>query len=242
MMDKPLYAVVPGVAVATRILRLVKFRCKKNILPYLTSIELRGPTDMADLQEKNANHTKDETGHEDIPAGHIVDYISGKLVKATPEEVEAVQVFAQRLVEDFGYPKEVITTRPQFRVRPRPSAERTRGYPVDIAVFDELRTCTTNAKPAEKQLNSGFWFARNIGPSAERTRGYPVDIAVFDDTAKLEDNAFILVECKRKRPARMAKNNYNSTSPCLLPKLVFGSMETTISIFIRNIFRTRWEP
>lgn len=109
---------------------------------------------MADLQEKNGNHTKDETGHEDIPAGHIVDYISGKLVKATPEEVEAVQVFAQRLVEDFGYPKEVITTRPQFRVRPRPSAERTRGYPVDIAVFD--------------------------------------------DTAKLEDNAFILVECKRK--------------------------------------------
>ena len=109
---------------------------------------------MADLQEKNGNHTKDETGHDDIPAGHIVDYISGKLVKATPEEVEAVQVFAQRLVEDFGYPKEVITTRPQFRVRPRPSAERTRGYPVDIAVFD--------------------------------------------DTAKLEDNAFILVECKRK--------------------------------------------
>ena len=109
---------------------------------------------MADLQQENGNQPEEENSADDIPIGHIIDYISGNLVRATPEEVEAVQVFAQRLVEDFGYPKEVITTRPQFRVRPRPSAERTRGYPVDIAVFD--------------------------------------------DEAKLEDNAFIIVECKRK--------------------------------------------
>lgn len=32
--------------------------------------------------------------------GYIIDYISEKEVKATPEEVEAVQVFAKQLVED----------------------------------------------------------------------------------------------------------------------------------------------
>ena len=90
----------------------------------------------------------------DLPPGHISDYISGGTVRATPEEVEAVQVFAKRLVEDFNYPKELITTRPQFRVRARPSGQRSRGYPVDIAVFSDQR--------------------------------------------KLDDDAYILVECKRK--------------------------------------------
>lgn len=67
-------------------------------------------------------------------SGYINDYISGKQVRATPEEIEAVQVFARRLVEDFGYPKASITTRPQYRVRRSPS-EKTKSYPVDIAVF-----------------------------------------------------------------------------------------------------------
>ena len=89
-----------------------------------------------------------------VPAGYLVDFISGKLVRKTPEEVEAVQVLARRLVEDFGYPKKLITTRPQFRVRPRPSSKSTRGFPVDIAVFNHER--------------------------------------------RLEDDAVILVECKRK--------------------------------------------
>ena len=90
----------------------------------------------------------------DLPAGHITDYVSGHPVRATPEEVEAVQVFAKRLVEDLNYPKELIATRPQFRVRARPSGQRSKGYPVDIAVFSEQR--------------------------------------------KLDDDAYILVECKRK--------------------------------------------
>lgn len=64
----------------------------------------------------------------------IKDYISREEVVATPEEVEAVQVFSRRLVEDFGYPKEHIQTRPQYRVRQRPSDE-AKSYPVDIAVF-----------------------------------------------------------------------------------------------------------
>ncbi|MGE0705485.1 MAG: N-6 DNA methylase [Vicinamibacterales bacterium] len=66
--------------------------------------------------------------------GEIVDYISGVHIRATPEEVDAVQVFSHRLVEDFGYSKTQIRTRPQFRVRRSPSDEGG-SYPVDIAVF-----------------------------------------------------------------------------------------------------------
>ena len=64
----------------------------------------------------------------------LTDFISGEQVRATPEEVQAVQVFARRLVEDYGYSKDRIRTRPQYRVRRRPSDEG-RSYPVDIAVF-----------------------------------------------------------------------------------------------------------
>lgn len=69
-----------------------------------------------------------------VPTGTITDYISGREVKATREEYEAVQVFAKRLVEDFGYKKSQIQTHPQFRVRSSPS-DKDRSYPVDIAVF-----------------------------------------------------------------------------------------------------------
>jgi type I restriction enzyme M protein len=67
-------------------------------------------------------------------SGYIRDYISGVEVKATAEEVDAVQVFSRRLVEDLGYEPGQIQTRPQFRVRRAPSDER-KSYPVDIAVF-----------------------------------------------------------------------------------------------------------
>jgi len=66
--------------------------------------------------------------------GYLIDFISGQEIKATPEEVEAVQVFAKQLVEDYNYPKEHIQTRPQFRVKVRPS-DTKKEYPVDIAVF-----------------------------------------------------------------------------------------------------------
>lgn len=91
---------------------------------------------------------------EEAAAGYVLDYVTRQPVRATPEEIEAVQVFARRLVEEFGYPANLITTRPQFKVRSRPSEPGTRGYPVDIAVFSDAR--------------------------------------------KLEDDAFILVECKRR--------------------------------------------
>jgi len=77
----------------------------------------------------NKAHIQDE-----LKPGYIRDYISGKVVKATPEELQAVQVFARRLVEDYGYSKSQLQTHPQFRVRKRPSDEE-KSYPVDIAVF-----------------------------------------------------------------------------------------------------------
>ena len=66
----------------------------------------------------------------------IDDFISGKSLRATPEELFAVQPFVKILVEDFNYPKEYIQTRPQFRVKKRPSSSPHKGYPVDIAVFN----------------------------------------------------------------------------------------------------------
>ena len=65
--------------------------------------------------------------------GYIKDYISGEEIKATPEEVEAVQVFSEILVEDYGYPKEQLQTRPQWRVKVRPS-DTKKEYPIDIGV------------------------------------------------------------------------------------------------------------
>ncbi|MDR2902030.1 MAG: N-6 DNA methylase [Lactobacillales bacterium] len=68
--------------------------------------------------------------------GYLIDFISGQEVKATPEEIEAVQVFSRGLVEDYGYPKENLQTRPQFRVKSRPS-DGVKEYPIDIAVFSK---------------------------------------------------------------------------------------------------------
>lgn len=66
--------------------------------------------------------------------GYLIDFISGKSVKDGPEEREAVQVFSKILVEDYGYPKEFIQTRPQYRVKARPS-DTKKEYPLDIAIF-----------------------------------------------------------------------------------------------------------
>lgn len=66
--------------------------------------------------------------------GYIDDFISGQSVKATPEEIEAVQVFSHQLVEDYGYAKDEMQTRPQWRVKARPS-DNKKEYPIDIAVF-----------------------------------------------------------------------------------------------------------
>ncbi|MEY2453582.1 MAG: type restriction enzyme protein [Acidimicrobiaceae bacterium] len=89
----------------------------------------------------------------ELRVGYVEDFISGLPVRATPEEVDAVQVMARRLVEDFGYEVAQIQTRPQFRVRQRPSDSK---------------------------------------------RSFPVDIAVFRSTDLVEDDLFLVVECKKK--------------------------------------------
>ena len=42
------------------------------------------------------------------------------------------------LVDDYGYPKDYIQTRPQHRVKIRPS-DTKKEYPIDIAVFSEVK-------------------------------------------------------------------------------------------------------
>jgi hypothetical protein len=79
----------------------------------------------------------------ELKEGYIEDYISGTPVRATPEEIEAVQVFSKMLVEDYGYPKELIRTRPQWRVKSRPSDAR-KEYPIDIGIFLEKEQLDDN--------------------------------------------------------------------------------------------------
>lgn len=76
----------------------------------------------------------------------IIDFISGKKVQGTPEEIEAVQPFAQILVDDYGYPKANIQTHPQFRVKKSPSDLQKKSYPVDIAVFSSSKHTDDNIR------------------------------------------------------------------------------------------------
>lgn len=79
------------------------------------------------------------TKTDDAAGRFVVDFISGERVRATLEEVQAVQIFARRLVDDYGYRKDQVQTHPQYRVRARPS-DQDRSFPVDIAVFRSKRT------------------------------------------------------------------------------------------------------
>ena len=76
--------------------------------------------------------------------GYLIDYISGHEIKATPEEIDAVQVFSRQLVEDYEYDKNQIQTRPQWRVKSRPS-DTKKDYPVDIIVFDSKTKTEDNS-------------------------------------------------------------------------------------------------
>lgn len=70
----------------------------------------------------------------ELREGYLIDFVSGREVRDTPEEREAVQVFSQILVEDYGYDKAVIQTHPQHRVRARPS-DTKKEYPVDLSLI-----------------------------------------------------------------------------------------------------------
>jgi len=101
--------------------------------------------------------------------GYVRDYITNAWVKATPEEIEAVQIFVKQLVEDYNYPKAHIQTRPQYRVKQRPSGGKE--FPVDIAVFSSnnhtfdnehiLVECKKkNRKDGRSQLEDYLRFSR----------------------------------------------------------------------------------
>ncbi|GAF95291.1 unnamed protein product, partial [marine sediment metagenome] len=107
---------------------------------------------MTKFKEKTKEEEMLPSG-EELKQGYIRDFISGQIIKATPEEVDAVQVFVHRLVEDYDYSKSLIQTRPQFRVRKHPSDEK---------------------------------------------KSYPIDIAIFRSEKKIEENLFLIVECKKK--------------------------------------------
>ena len=107
---------------------------------------------------------------EALKEGYINDYVSGQSVKATPEEIEAVQVFSKQLVEDYNYPKDHIQTRPQFRVRRIPS-DIKKEYPVDIAVFSNnkkqeddvyiiVECKKKNKKDGKRQLQDYLTFSK----------------------------------------------------------------------------------
>lgn len=66
--------------------------------------------------------------------GYIFDFISGQEIKATPEELEAIQPFSKRLFDEYEYDKGLIQTRPQYAVRKTPSDE-VKTFPIDIGVF-----------------------------------------------------------------------------------------------------------
>ncbi|GAB6056850.1 N-6 DNA methylase [Methanobacterium movens] len=123
--------------------------------------------------------------------GYIIDFISQKEIKATPEELEAVQVFSRQLVEDYEYPKENIQTRPQFRVKARPS---------------------------------------------DTKKEYPVDIAVFPNSKKLEDEIYIIVECKKKnkKDGRSQLEDYLRFSKAFLGIWFNGSERLFLRKFEKN--------
>ena len=63
--------------------------------------------------------------------GYIKDPISGRLVKITPERVEAKLIFAERLINEYGYSKDQIQTFPEFYIQ----KGSTKIGPADIVVF-----------------------------------------------------------------------------------------------------------
>lgn len=83
-----------------------------------------------------------------------MDFISGAILKQTPEEEFATQPFSKILVQDYGYRKCDIKTRPQYRVKTSPSDKK--GYPIDIAVFENnvLKIIVECKKPTVKLVDT----------------------------------------------------------------------------------------
>jgi len=106
--------------------------------------------------------------------GYVRDYITGQYVRRRPEEVEAKQILAKRLVEEYGYSKDQIQTFPEFYIQ----KGSTKIGPADIVIFKDnkktfdniyliIETKRKDKKDGIKQLKSyidptpaegGIWF------------------------------------------------------------------------------------
>lgn len=71
----------------------------------------------------------------------IVDQLSGREIIAGPEERDATQPLIFYLTQRLGWDPKQIMTRPQWRVPKTPSASRSAGYPVDVAIFESAESC-----------------------------------------------------------------------------------------------------
>lgn len=69
----------------------------------------------------------------------VLDRASGRLVSAGPEEVDATQPLLDILVDECGWDRSQIVSRPQWRVPGSPSDKRR--WPVDVAIFDSPARC-----------------------------------------------------------------------------------------------------
>jgi type I restriction enzyme M protein len=65
----------------------------------------------------------------------VVDKVSGRLVAAGPEEVNATQPLLDLLINEAGWDPAQLVTRPQWRVPASPSSKRQ--WPVDVVIFDD---------------------------------------------------------------------------------------------------------
>jgi len=111
---------------------------------------------------------------EETKDGYIKDPVSEKFVKMTPERAESKIIFAERLINEYGYSRDQIQTFPEFYIQ----KGSTKIGPADIVVFKDnkktfdnifliIETKRRDKRDGIKQLKSylnptpaegGVWF------------------------------------------------------------------------------------
>lgn len=71
---------------------------------------------------------------EAVKEGYVRD-VTGEWLRTTPEVMDAKKVFADRLVNEFGYSPEQIQTKPEFYIK---KGSQKIG-PADIVVFRDAK-------------------------------------------------------------------------------------------------------
>jgi hypothetical protein len=111
--------------------------------------------------------------------GYVKD-VTGDWLRATPEVLDAKIVFADRLVNEFGYSPEQLQTKPEFYIDAK-------------IVFADRLVNEFGYSPEQLQTKPEFYIkkgSQKIGPA---------DIVVFRDAKdKIQENIWIIVETKRK--------------------------------------------